>query len=116
MDKHHEFCRDCGCPCGAGIVSAAGAEVVIPANNSNWASYGIATCMAKLLNNPEVLHDEYTHNRILLNCANQGIPDGATAMATPTTDGSSHEACIHVVAMLRQTLLMSSKEIVRESR
>ena len=72
--------------------------------------------MAKLLNKPEVLHDEYTHNRILLNCANQGIPDGATAMATPSTDGASHEACIQVVALLRQTLLMSFKEIVRESR
>jgi hypothetical protein len=116
LKKHHEFCRDCGCPCGSGIVSASGAEIVIPANNSNWASYGIATCMAKLLVKPEVLHDEYTHNRILLNCANQGIPDGATAMATPTSDGASHEACIQVVALLRQTLLMSFKEIVRESR
>ncbi|MBN2336126.1 DUF4392 domain-containing protein, partial [Candidatus Bathyarchaeota archaeon] len=23
LDRHHEYCRDCGCPCGAGIVSAA---------------------------------------------------------------------------------------------
>jgi hypothetical protein len=114
--KHHRFCKDCGCPCGTGIVSAAEADIVIPANNSNWACYGIAACMAKLLNNTDVLHDEYTHNRILLNCANQGIPDGATAMATPTTDGSSHEACVNLVAQLRQTLLMSMKEIVRESR
>jgi D-glutamate cyclase len=114
--KHHEFCADCGCPCGAGIVSAAAADIVIPANNSNWASYGIAACLAKLLNNTDVLHDEYTHNRILLNCANEGIPDGATAMPTPTTDGSSHDACIYVVGQLRQSLLMSMKEIVREAR
>ena len=116
LDKHHRFCMDCGCPCGSGIVSAAEADIVIPANNSNWACYGIAACLAKLLNNTDVLHDEYTHNRMLLNCANQGIPDGATAKPTPTTDGSSHEACINVVAQLRQTLLMSMKEIVRESR
>lgn len=114
--KHHEFCAECGCPCGAGIVSAAAADIVIPANNSNWASYGIGACLAKLLDNPDVLHNEHTHERILTNCANEGIPDGATAMATPTTDGASHKACIYLVGQLRQSLLMSMKEIVRESR
>ena len=114
--KHHEFCADCGCPCGDGIVSAAAADIVIPANNSNRASYGIGTCMAKLLDNTDVIHDEYTHERILRNCANEGIPDGATAMATPSTDGSSHEACVYLLGQLRQSLLMSMKEIVRESR
>lgn len=114
--KYHEFCADCGCPCGAGIVSAASAEIVIPANNSNWASYGIATCLAKMLKNTDVLHDEYTHERLLRNCANEGIPDGATAMATPTTDGASHKACVYLIGQLRQTLIMSMKEIVRESR
>jgi hypothetical protein len=116
LKRHHEFCKDCGCPCGEGIVSAAEADVVIPANSSNWACYGIGACLAKLLGRPEVLHDEYTHNRILLNTANMGIPDGATAMCTPTTDGSSHEACMHLIGMLQQTLYMSSMELIRESR
>ncbi|MGD2142604.1 MAG: DUF4392 domain-containing protein [Candidatus Bathyarchaeota archaeon] len=116
LKKYHEFCRDCGCPCGEGIVSASKADIVIPANSSNWACYGIGACLAKLLNKPEVLHDEYTHDRILLNCANVGIPDGATAMCTPTTDGASHEACIYVLGMLRQTVLMSDIELIRESR
>ena len=116
LDRHHEYCRDCGCPCGAGIVSASGAEIVIPATSSNWAAYGIEACLARLLGNPDVLHDEYTHNRMLVNCANEGIPDGATAMATPSTDGCSHEACMAVITQLRQTLLMSMKEIVRETR
>jgi hypothetical protein len=116
LKKHHEFCRDCGCPCGGGIVSASSADIVIPGNSSNWACYGIGACLAMLLGRPEVLHDEYTHNRILLNCANEGIPDGATAMCTPTTDGASHEACIYALGMMRQTVLMSSVELVRESR
>jgi hypothetical protein len=116
LERHHIFCRDCGCPCGSGIVSASEADIVIPANNSNWVCYGIATCLSHLLNNTDILHNEHTHNRILLNCSNQGIPDGATAMPTPTTDGSSHEACISVITQLRQTLLMNKKKIVRESR
>ncbi len=116
LKRHHEYCDDCGCPCGEGIVSASGSDIVIPANSSNWACYGIGACLAMLLGNPDVLHDEYTHNRILLNCANVGIPDGWTAMATPTSDGASHEACIYALGMLRQTVLMSSVEIVRESR
>ena len=114
--RHHEFCADCGCPCGEGIISASGAEIVIPANSSNWACYGISACLAKILGKPEVMHDEYTHNRILLNCANVGIPDGASAMCTPTTDGSSHEACIYTVGLLGETVKMSSVELVRESR
>ena len=99
-----------------GIVSASKADIVIPGNSSNWACYGIEACLAKILNKPEVMHDEYTHNRMLLNCANVGIPDGATAMYTPTTDGSSHEACIYTVGQLRQTVEMSFVELVRESR
>jgi hypothetical protein len=116
LDEHHEYCKDCGCPCGAGIVSAAGADIVLPGNSSNWAAYGIEACLAVLLNNPDVMHDEYTHNRILLNCANEGIPDGATALATPTTDGSSHKACVSIVGLLRESVLMFNKRIVRESR
>jgi hypothetical protein len=116
LKKHHEFCKDCGCPCGEGIISASGCDIVIPANSSNWACYGIGACLARLLNKPEVLHDAYTHNRILLNTANVGIPDGATAMCTPTTDGASHEACVGLVAMLNETIRMSSFELVRESR
>jgi hypothetical protein len=114
--KHHEYCRDCGCPCGAGIVSAAGANLVIPATSSNWAAYGVEACLARLLGDPDLMHDEQTHYRMLVNCANEGIPDGATAMPSPSTDGCSHEACMAVITQLRQTLLMSVKEIVRESR
>lgn len=116
LKKHHEFCADCGCPCGEGIVSASKADVVVPANSSNWACYGIEACLARILGKPEVMHDEYTENRMLLNCANAGIPDGASAMCTPTIDGSSHEACIYAVGLLRQTVLMSFVELVRESR
>lgn len=116
LRRHHEFCANCGCPCGEGIISAASAEIVIPANSSNWACYGIEACLAKILDKPEVMHDESVENRILVNCANVGIPDGATAMCTPTIDGASHEACIYAVGQLKQTVLMSRVEIIRESR
>jgi hypothetical protein len=116
LKKHHKFCRDCGCPCGGGIISASKADVVIPATSSNWACYGIEACIAKILNKPEVMHDEITEKRILLNCANVGIPDGASAMCTPTIDGSSHDACLYAVGQLRETVLMSTVELVRESR
>lgn len=116
LKKHHEFCADCGCPCGEGIVSASKAEIVIPANSSNWACYGIEACLAKVLANPTVMHDEYAEKRMLENCANVGIPDGASAMCTPTIDGSSRETCIYTVGQLKQTVIMSSMELVRESR
>ena len=92
------------------------ADIVIPVSSSNRACYGIEVCLARLLRKPEVMHDERTHERILVNCTNAGIPDGASAMCTPTTDGYSHEACIYAVGQLRQTVTMSLTELVRESR
>ena len=62
------------------------------------------------------MHDEQTHYRMLVNCANEGISDGTTAMPNPSTNGCSHEACIAIITQLRQKLLMSIKEIVWESR
>jgi len=116
LKKHHTFCADCGCPCGAGIVSASKADIVIPGTSSNSACYGIEACLARILKKPEVMHDEETENRMLVNCANVGTPDGATAMCTPTIDGASHEACIHVVGLLKETVKMSFVEVVREAR
>jgi nicotinamidase-related amidase len=116
LKKHHTFCADCGCPCGAGIVSASKADIVIPATSSNSACYGIEACLARILKNPEIMHDEETEKRMLLNCANVGIPDGATAMCTPTIDGASHDACIHIVGLLKQTVTMSFVEVIREAR
>jgi hypothetical protein len=37
-------------------------------------------------------------------------------MCTPTIDGASHEACIHVVGLLKETVKMSFVEVVREAR
>ncbi len=70
----------------------------------------------KLLGDPDVVHDEQTRYRTRVNCANEGIPDGATAKPSHSTDGYSHEARMAVITQLRQTLLMSVKEIGRESR
>jgi hypothetical protein len=116
LKRHHEFCLDCGCPCHGGIVSAAKADIVIPASTSNSACYGIEACLAKLVDNPDVMHDEYTENRVLVNVANLGINDGATDRCTPTIDGFSHEACMHLIGLLRQTLLMSYVQLVRTTR
>ena len=116
LKKHHKFCADCGCPCGGGIVSASKADIVIPGQSSNWAAYGIEACLAKILDKLEVMHDEDTEKRILLNCSNAGIPDGSTARVTPTTDGSSHKSGIYTVGQLRETIKMSSMIVVREPR
>jgi len=93
-----------------------GSHVLIVTNSHEMDGPPGSTALARLLGNPDVMHDEQTHYRTLVNCADEGIPDGATAMPSPSTDGCSHEACMAVITQLRQTLLMSMKEIVRESR
>ena len=116
LKKHHKSCAMCICGCKGGIVSGSKADIVIPGQSSNWASYGIEACLARILEKPEVMHDEYSENRILLNCANAGIPDGASAMVTPSTDGSSHEAGIYTIGQLRQTVFMNFVHTIREPR
>jgi hypothetical protein len=113
LQAHHVFCADCGCPCGGGIVAASTADVVVPGSSSNWASYGIEACLAALLDNPEVMHDAVTEARILMNCANVGIPDGASSLCTPTIDGASQQACVNTVSQLRETVLTRTVEYVR---
>ena len=97
-------------------MSASKADIVVPAHTSNWGAYGIEACLARLLADAYLMHDEYTEDRILLNCANLGIPDGASEMCTPTTDGSSHDTGILIVGLLRETVEMSFRELVRGSR
>lgn len=90
--------------------------MVIPDNSPKWACYGISVCPARILGNPEVMQDENTHNRMPLKCANVCIPNWSSVMCTPTTDGSFHEAFMHTIGPLRQTMRLSSMELVIGSR
>ena len=66
----------CQCPCGGGVTDATPVDVVVPGTCSNWGAYGIAGCLAALLDDPDILHDTKAEARMLRGCIDAGMADG----------------------------------------
>jgi hypothetical protein len=104
----------CRCPCGSGIATSVKADIAFPATISNWGCYGIAACLAHLVGNAEVMHDGEIQKRILHACADTACPDGATSYTTPTEDGTPYMTGVHIVELLRLSVVQSFKTFERE--
>ncbi len=100
----------CNCPCGDGSVTATATDALIVASASNYGAYGVAACLASMLNRVDVFHDRATEQRILHNCVNAGAVDGNTTWRTPTVDGVSEEADLAIVDLMR-TMISFPREV-----
>jgi len=96
------FGRKCTCPCGAGVVDATTVDVLVTAAVSNWGVYGIAACLAALLDRPEVLHDPATESRMLHCCIDAGGVDGFSCRPVPVTDGMPEAVHVSLVTLLNE--------------
>jgi hypothetical protein len=96
------FGRKCTCPCGAGVVDATTVDVLVTAAVSNWGVYGIAACLAALLDRPEVLHDPATESRMLHCCIDAGGVDGFSCRPIPVTDGMPEAVHVSIVTLLNE--------------
>jgi len=96
------FGQKCTCPCGAGVVDATTVDVLVTAAVSNWGAYGIAACLAALLDRPEVLHDPVTEARMLHCCINAGGVDGFSCRPIPVTDGMPDAVHVSIVTLLNE--------------
>jgi len=96
------FGRRCTCPCGAGVVDATTVDVLVTATVSNWGAYGIAACLAALLDRPEVMHDPATEARMMRCCIDAGGIDGFSCRPIPQTDGMVAEVHVGVAALLHE--------------
>lgn len=107
------FARECGCPCGDGMATAIGADVLVVAAISNWGAYGIAACLAFLRGNADILHDEDTESRMLVSCAEAGGMEGMYSLTIPMVDGTTERAQRALIALLREIVGNNLKEFVR---
>ncbi len=96
------FGQKCTCPCGAGVVDATNVDVLVTAATSNWGAYGIAACLAALLNRQEVLHDPATESRMLHKCIDAGGFDGFSHRPIPVTDGMPEAVHVAIVTLLNE--------------
>ncbi len=98
------FGRTCTCPCGDGVVDATTVDVLVTAAVSNWGAYGIAACLAAMLDEPEVLHDPETESRMLERCIDAGGIDGFTCRPVPATDGIAEPVHVALVTLLNEII------------
>jgi len=90
----------CDCPCQDGIACAVKADIVFPANMSNWAAYGISAMVAYLVKKPDILQDALTERRMLDACIMAGAAEGDTGGLFMSVDQVGYEGQEALVTLL----------------
>jgi hypothetical protein len=103
----------CRCPCGSGIATVVGTDVLICAAVSNWGSYGLAAMLGLLTNRLDALQDEETQWRIIEANVRAGGMDGAYARQILGEDGVSVKTSQALITMLHQIIYNGSRELSR---
>ena len=94
--------RACLCPCGAGVATVVGTDVLVAAAVSNWGAYGVVAMLAYLLARPDLLQDEEMESRMLQAAVAAGASDGVHAAPLMAVDGTSWRVQQALVTMLRE--------------
>jgi hypothetical protein len=103
----------CQCPCQCGIATVVATDVLVSAAVSNWGAYGVAACMAYMLRNPDILHDERTEYRMLDAAVQAGAADGVYGTQTLFVDGIDCKTQQAFVTMLRSIIENGLRETSR---
>ncbi|MDA0991498.1 MAG: DUF4392 domain-containing protein [Verrucomicrobia bacterium] len=99
-DLIRPYGKQCRCPCQGGILGATPTDVGVVARSSNAAAYGVAACVAGLLQRENVLHDTYTQRRMMEALMNFPVFDGPTRTNSFTEDGAPGELTLHLIELL----------------
>lgn len=90
----------CQCPCGGGVADATDVDVVVPGTCSNWGAYGVAACLAALVEDATILHDARAEARMLRGCIDAGMADGISILCEPAVDGIPEDVHVAIVTTL----------------
>lgn len=99
VQKIHPFGKVCRCPCGGGVACAVETDVLVHGAVSNWASYGVAACLAMLASDETLLHDPAVEERMLIACVEAGA-EGGPGYGQPWVDKIPSQVHIALVTML----------------
>ena len=86
-------------------------DALLVAAVSNWGAYGIAACLAVLLQDRGVFHDEGVERRVLESCAHAGFIDGVTGYVEGSVDGipmNVHLALVRILGSIVNQALRRS--------
>jgi len=95
-----------------GFAPSVPTDALLVAAVSNWGAYGIAACLAVLLQDRGVFHDEGVERRILESCAHAGFIDGVTGYVEGSVDGipmNVHLALVRILGSIVDQALRRSR-------
>lgn len=108
IKQHIPYGAQCKCGCGGGIAPSTVTDVLVAAAVSNWGAYGVAACLAAILQRPEVFHGPEIEARLLEEAARASFIDGITGYVEPSADGLQmpvHQAYVTLLAeIIKQAL------------
>ena len=87
-------------------------DALVVAAVSNWGAYGVAACLAVLLQDRGVFHDENVERCVLESCARAGFIDGVTGYVEGSVDGipmDVHLALVRVLGSIVNQALRRSR-------
>lgn len=97
-------------PLGDVIAATLAADVAVIANISNWGAYGVAACLAAMLNNEAVFHDGAEELRLIDACVRAGAIDPVGGQLRRWVDGTEDKTNAALVELLRSVVALSQRE------
>jgi hypothetical protein len=96
------FGKDCSCPCHGGVADETPSDLAVPAVISNWGAYGVAACLAALLDEVDLIHTADVERALFDTAVREGGVDGMSGRAIAAADGVGVEENVAVVNLLRE--------------
>jgi hypothetical protein len=84
-----------------GFAPSVPTDALLVAAVSNWGAYGVAACLAVLLHDRDIFHDEGVERHILESCARAGFIDGVTGYVEGSVDGIPMDVHLALVRVLK---------------
>jgi hypothetical protein len=83
-----------------GFAPSVPTDALVVAAVSNWGAYGVVACLAVLLQDRDIFHDEGVERRVLEGCARAGFIDGVTGYVEGSVDGIPMDVHLAMVRIL----------------
>ncbi len=92
----------CQCPCQGGVATYVATDVLVIAAISNWGAYGVATCLAFMLDDVNLIQNVQMEENMLKACVKEGSFDGVFESQVESVDATSIDVQTSLITMLRE--------------
>lgn len=99
--------RSCQCPCGKGMTTVVGTDVLIVAAVSNWGAYGLEAALANLVGRPDLPHSPRTARRTIEECLRSGGLEALHCTRRWLVDGIDADVSVGLVGILNEMVKIS---------